>query len=88
MSEVARRIRLELGRIRKKLPSELITREDEELVERLRKIDFVIGEFPVWPFDIGTLGRFLGAYMVPVLALLGSVAIETLVKEVLKSWVP
>ena len=88
MSEVAQRIRLELGRIRKKLPSELITREDEELVERLRRFSSVIGELPVWPFDIGTLARFLGAYIVPVLALLGSVAIETLIKGVLERWVP
>jgi hypothetical protein len=88
LREVAQRIRVELHRIRKKLPSELITKEDEELVERLRKIASVIAELPVWPFDIGTVVRFLSAYMVPILAALGSVGIQTVVKGAVESLVP
>ena len=67
MSEVAVRLRRELEQIRKKVPEEPISKEDEELIERLRKIGTVINDLPVWPFDIGTLRRFLTAYIIPVL---------------------
>jgi hypothetical protein len=67
MSEIALRIRFELEEIRKKIPKDAISKEDEELVERLRKIGTVIGDLPVWPFDIGTLRRFLTAYIIPII---------------------
>jgi hypothetical protein len=67
MSEVAQRLRIELSRIRAELQSGVITREDEELIDRLRKIGAVIDELPVWPFDAGILRRFLTAYVIPLI---------------------
>ena len=66
LGEVSARLRIELQRLRTLLPSGIITKEDEELVERLRKIGSVIDELPVWPFDAGTLKSFLTAYVVPI----------------------
>jgi hypothetical protein len=66
LSEVAQRMRSELDRLRDQLSSGNITKEDEELVERLRKIGAVIDELPVWPFDASTLRKFVTAYIVPV----------------------
>jgi hypothetical protein len=75
---VARRLQVEMALIRSRLVSGEITKEDEELVERLRKIGAFVEEFPVWPFDARTLGKFATAYMMPLLA---SVAIA-LLKEI------
>jgi len=66
MSEVAQRLRVELDRLREQLRSGSISKKDEELIERLRKIGAVIDELPVWPFDAGTLRKFLTAYVIPV----------------------
>lgn len=83
MSEVAQRLRVELGRLRRHLPSGEITKEDEELIERLRKVGAVIDELPVWPFDAGTLRKFLTAYVVPLAgALIGSAGYATLQKVI------
>jgi hypothetical protein len=73
MSEVAQRLRIELQRLRKQMRAGQITKEDEELIDRLRKIGAVIDELPVWPFDAGTLRKFLTAYVIPVL---GAVALQ------------
>jgi hypothetical protein len=67
MSEVAQRLRIELRRLHDQLPRGQITRDDEELVDRLRKLGEVIDQLPVWPFDSGTLRKFLSAYIVPLL---------------------
>ena len=67
MSEVAQRLRIELHRLRQQLQSGDITREDEELVDRLRKLGSVIDQLPVWPFNSGTLRKFLSAYVTPLL---------------------
>ena len=66
MASVAKRLRVELRRIQAQLGSAPITKEDEELVDRLRKIASVVDELPVWPFDASTLRKFLTAYVVPV----------------------
>jgi hypothetical protein len=66
MGEVSERLRIELQRLRKLLPAGIITKEDEELIERLRKIGAVIDQLPVWPFDAGTLRSVLTAYVVPI----------------------
>jgi hypothetical protein len=68
MSEVAQRLRIELQRLRKQLPSGQITKEDEELIDRLRKLGAVFNELPVWPFDAGTLRKFLTAYVIPIIS--------------------
>jgi len=67
LGEIAQRLRIELHRLRNQLPSGQLSREDEDLVDRLRKVGGVIDELPVWPFDAGTLRKFLTAYVVPVI---------------------
>lgn len=66
MGDVAIRLRAELHRLRGQLAHGALTKEDEELVERLRKVGAVADEMPVWPFDVATLRRFVGAYILPV----------------------
>ena len=66
LGEVSARLRIELQRLRTLLPSGVITKDDEELIERLRKIGAVIDELPVWPFDASTLKSFLTAYVAPI----------------------
>jgi len=85
MSEVAHRLRIELSRIRGELKAGAITRDDEEFIDRLRKIGSVVEELPVWPFDASILRRFLTAYVVPVagavLYTIGSIIFESAVKR-------
>ena len=76
MGAVARRMRVELERLRAQLRTGPITKEDEELVERLRKIGAVINELPVWPFDAGTLRKFLTAYVIPIVGAAGYPAVK------------
>src|SRR5258705_4305255 len=66
MAEVSERLRIELQRLRKQLPAGVITKEDEELIERLRKIGTIIDQLPVWPFDANTLKGVVTAYAVPI----------------------
>lgn len=85
MSEVAHRLSIELSRVRAELKGGAITREDEELIDRLRKIGSVVDELPVWPFDASILRRFLTAYVVPVAGAVlygvGSMILETALKH-------
>jgi hypothetical protein len=67
MSEVAQRLRIELRRLRRELKAGQITKEDEDLVDRLRKLGSVIEQLPVWPFDLSTFRKFLSAYVTPLL---------------------
>jgi hypothetical protein len=71
MTEVAQRLRSELERIRLKLGKDDITKEDEELIERLRKIGTMINDLPVWPFDAPTVRKFLTAYLAPLVGSFG-----------------
>lgn len=73
-SEVAIRLRHELRRIRSVLPNGEVTRADEELVDRLRKIGAVADELPVWPFDVATLKKFAASYLVPAVAFLSALS--------------
>jgi hypothetical protein len=85
--EVAQRIRRELDRLRLQLPSGSISKDDEELVERLRKIGAVIEELPVWPFDAGTLRKFLTAYAIPIISSVGIPAAKA-VMNLAKAYLP
>ena len=68
-SEIVQRLRTESERLRKQLPSNAaVTKEDEELIERLRKMCAAIDELPVWPFDPGTLRKFMTAYLIPIVS--------------------
>jgi hypothetical protein len=71
MCEVALRMRVELTRVRQQLATGPISKDDEELVERLRKISAIINELPVWPFDASTLRKFLTAYVIPIATSVG-----------------
>jgi hypothetical protein len=82
MSEVAQRLRVELERLRHQLAAGPITKEDEELIDRLRKVGVMIDGLPVWPFDTGTLRKFLTAYIIP---LVGAVGVKPLL-SVAASW--
>lgn len=71
MRAVAQRLRVELQRLHAQLnsgPIPPISKEDEELIDRLRKIGTIINELPVWPFDAATLRKFLTAYVVPIIS--------------------
>jgi hypothetical protein len=71
MNEVAQRLRSELERVRVKLRKDDITKNDEELIDRLRKIGAVIDGLPVWPFDAPTVRKFLTAYLAPLVGTFG-----------------
>jgi hypothetical protein len=71
MSQIAQRLRVELERLRQQLEGGQITKDDEELIDRIRKVGVVVDELPVWPFDTGTLRKFLTAYVVPLLGAFG-----------------
>ena len=75
MSDVAVRLRAELDHLRARLRSGAITAEDEQVIERLRKIGAVVDELPVWPFDAGTLRKFFAAYVIPVMGSLFSLPV-------------
>lgn len=67
MGIVAKRIRSELKRIRGLLESDAaVTREDEDLIERLQKVNSIVEQFPVWPFDARTRHKFFTAYLAPL----------------------
>jgi hypothetical protein len=67
MSEVAQRLRVELRRLHGELLCGQITKDDEDLIDRLRKLGSVIDQLPVWPFDFGTVRKFASAYIAPLL---------------------
>jgi hypothetical protein len=52
--------------LRPRMRTAQITKEDEELVDRMRGIGAMIGDFPVWPFDATTLRKFTTVYLVPL----------------------
>jgi hypothetical protein len=65
MSKVALRLRIKLDDLYARMASGEITAEDEESIQRLRRLDAVIDELLVWPFDAPTLRKFLTAYVLP-----------------------
>jgi hypothetical protein len=85
MNEVAVRLRVELDRLRARLPSGTITAEDEDFIERLRKIGAIIDELPVWPFDAVTLRKFLTAFALPIVTGIGSPLILDFIRSLLRS---
>jgi hypothetical protein len=78
-SQVALRLRHELRRIREALPNGEIVKSDEEIVDRLRKMAVLVDDLPVWPFDTGTLKKFMAAYLTPVVAFL--IGLQDLIKH-------
>lgn len=84
MSIVAKRLRVELINIRQIIIDGNLTSDEEELVERLRKIGALIEQLPVWPFDSRTLRRFVTAYVIPIVGSLGYAAISGLIGALIK----
>lgn len=78
MEEIAVRLRLELDRLRTQLVGGPISKDDEEIIDRLRKLASVIDDLPVWPFDAITLRKFLSAYIIPILSSAGLPAVKTI----------
>jgi hypothetical protein len=74
MRRVAGRIQAEFERLDQKIPSGCVTKEDEELVERWRKIGSVVRDLPVWPFDDIVLRKFFAAYIIPLFGAATSIA--------------
>ncbi len=67
MDGLALRMRVHLDDLRSRFQSGTISAEDEQLIERLRKISSVVYDMPVWPFDANTLRKFIAAYSIPFL---------------------
>ena len=65
MNEVARRLRIEIDAILQQLRAGQISKQDEDMVDRLSKLGTVIDQLPVWPFDLRTIQKFLTAYVAP-----------------------
>jgi hypothetical protein len=80
MKEVAGRLRVELANVRRQLPNGPITRDDEELIERLQKIASFVEKLPVWPFDADTVRKFATAFLLPVVGSWLSAQIPALLK--------
>jgi hypothetical protein len=66
MKEAGQRLHIEFERLRVKMRTSEITKEDEEMIDRLRKVGSFIQELPIWPFDAQTLRKFATAYIVPL----------------------
>lgn len=49
-----------------------LSKKDEAMGKRLEKMMRMVRKLPVWPFDTHTLGKFLTAYLVPLLSMIGS----------------
>jgi hypothetical protein len=79
MSKVALRLRIKLDDLYARMASGEITAEDEESIQRLRRLDAVIDELPVWPFDAPTLRKFLTAYVLPIASSFGLSVVKVLV---------
>jgi hypothetical protein len=80
MKEVAGRLRVELTNVRQRLRSGPITKDDEELIERLQKIASFVEKLPVWPFDADTVRKFVTAFLLPLVGSLLSAQIPALLK--------
>lgn len=79
MSTVSRRLLQELERVRHNAQSGTITKEDEELIDRLRKLGTLIDELPVWPFDARTVRKVIVAYVLPILGSICYLAVSGLI---------
>ena len=80
MDDVAQRLRIELAKTSVALRNGSVTKEDEEMLDRLRKIGRLIEELPVWPFDATTLKKFITAYILPILGLIAYPAVGALIE--------
>jgi hypothetical protein len=79
MSKVAQRLRIKLDDLYARMASGEITAEDEESIQRLRRLNAVIDELPIWPFDAPTLRKFLTAYVLPIVSSFGLSVVKVLV---------
>ena len=66
LRDVADRLHRELERICGNVKNGQLTKQDEEIIDRLRNLMHTLRKLPVWPFDVNTLKKFLIAYVVPI----------------------
>jgi hypothetical protein len=81
MRAVAGRLQLEGSAMLSAIPDHGFTKDDEDAMERLRKMSDLVRDLPVWPFDPRTLRTFGTAYVLPF----ATSAIAALV-EPIKTW--
>jgi hypothetical protein len=80
MAEVALWSRAEFEKLDGRLQSGMVTAEDAELIKRSRKIGTLAAKLPVWPFDAGTISKFLTAYVLPVASSVAIPAAQAIAK--------
>lgn len=85
MSEIAQRLRRELRRLHEQLDEGGITKDDEDLIDRLRKMGGVIEELPVWPYDMNTVRKFITAYVTPAAGLIMTLSKNSFVHKIFYS---
>jgi hypothetical protein len=81
LQPVSTRLRNELARIEENLSDRPITKDDEELIDRLQKLGDMIDALPVWPFDARTVRHFLTAYVLPLVGAVGVPLLDSLVRS-------
>lgn len=81
-ARVASRLQREYERIIRDLDGGPISKEDEEVIDRLQKLRTMVNQIPVWPFDTGTLRRFFVAYVLPFLTALVPILISHLTRAI------
>jgi hypothetical protein len=62
-----------------------VSKEDEDTIERLRKMSALVEELPVWPFDALTLRKFATAYLVPVVTSAALALLRPLLETLFKA---
>jgi hypothetical protein len=77
---VADRLRKEYEAIKGHLPQEGVTKADVDSLKRLQKLQRIVDQIPVWPFDAITLRRFLVAYVLPLLPVIIAPLVEKLIQ--------
>ncbi len=82
MKEAGDRLHIEFESLRVKMRSGEITKDDEAMIDRLRKVGSFIQELPVWPFDAHTIRTFATAYIIrlgfPILIHIVTLLIDSL----------
>jgi len=77
--KVATQLQNEYTRIMTELERRPIVKEDEEIIDRLQKLNELVNRIPVWPFDISTIRKFLTVYIFPLLTGLISLLISYII---------
>jgi hypothetical protein len=85
MDAVAQGLKSEFERVQTNLQAGPVSKEDEDTIERLRKMSALVEELPVWPFDALTLRKFATAYLVPVVTSAALALLRPLLETLFKA---